>query len=61
MKGHHMTTAEQLLAARRRRQILNDDEAGSQHVAETLQREDAWMKGFMDRLAVAIRNIGSRR
>jgi hypothetical protein len=56
-----MTTAEQLLAGRRRRQILNDDEAGSQQVAEALQRDDAWMKGFMDRLAGVIRNIGSRK
>jgi hypothetical protein len=55
-----MTTPEQLLAARRRRQILSDDEAGSQHVADTIQREDAWMKGFMDRLAGVIRNIGKK-
>jgi hypothetical protein len=56
-----MTTAEQLLAGRRRRQILNDDEAGSQQVAEALQRDDAWMKDFMDRLAGVIRSIGSRK
>jgi hypothetical protein len=60
MEGNHMTTPEQLLARRRRRQILNEDEAGSQHVAEALQREDAWMKGFMDRLARVIRKIGKK-
>jgi len=55
-----MTTPEQGLVARRRRQILGDETMDRLEL-DTPEREDAWVKDFIDRLAGVIRNLGGKR
>lgn len=54
-EGHRMATPEKLLG-KRRHQIMNDEidkpDASTKH-------EDSWIRDFIDRLAGAIRKIGS--
>lgn len=50
-----MATPEELLA-RRRHQIMND---GNDKPSAPPAREDSWIRDFIDRLAGAIRKIGS--
>jgi len=57
-EGHHMATPEQqLLTARRGRQIM-DDQTMDRLELNTQEREDAWVRDFIGRLAGVIRNIG---
>jgi hypothetical protein len=51
-----MTTPEQVLVRKRLRSV--DEEAEVQSTLELLERENAWVKGFIARLAKAIRSIG---
>jgi hypothetical protein len=54
-EGHRMTTPEQQLL-RRRRQILHDHTMDRLEL-DTPEREDAWVKDFIGRLAGILRNI----
>jgi hypothetical protein len=54
-KGNHMTTPEQVLV-RRRLQILEDE--GIQRMLDTLEQEDAWVKGFVSRFTEVLRKFG---
>ena len=54
--GHRMTTPEKRLL--RRRQIF-DDQAMDRLELDTPEREDAWVKDFIGRLAGILRNIKS--
>jgi hypothetical protein len=56
--GHRMTTPEQQLL-RRRRQIF-DDQAMDRLELDTPEREDAWVKDFIGRLAGILRHISKR-
>jgi hypothetical protein len=59
-RGRCMTTPEQqLLEARRRSQILND-RAMDRLELNTTEREDAWVKDFIGRLAGMVRSVGRR-
>jgi hypothetical protein len=51
-----MTTPEQRLLRRRRRQIF-DDQAMDRLELDTPEREDAWVKDFIGRLAGILRYI----
>ena len=57
-----MTTPERLLVARRRRQIL-DDETMDRLVLDmpVPEREDAWVKDFIVRLADIIRGVNGKK
>ena len=57
-----MTTPERLLVARRRRQIL-DDETMDRLVLDmpVPEREDAWVKDFIVRLADIIRGVSGKK
>jgi hypothetical protein len=57
-----MTTPERLFVARRRRQIL-DDETLDRLVLDmpVPEREDAWVKDFIGRLADIIRGVGGKK
>ena len=57
-----MTTPERLFVARRRRQIL-DDETMDRLVLDmpAPEREDAWVKDFIGRLADIIRGVGGKK
>jgi hypothetical protein len=51
------TPEEQLLRAGRRRRQIMDDQTMDRLELDTPQREDAWGKDFICRLAGVIRNI----
>jgi hypothetical protein len=57
-----MTTPERLLVARRRRQIL-DDETMDRLVLDmpVPEREDAWVKDFIGRLADIISGVNGKK
>jgi hypothetical protein len=53
-----MTTPElQLLAAQRRKRKILDELTMDRLELDTPEREDAWVKDFIGRLAGALRNI----
>jgi hypothetical protein len=57
-EGHHVTVPEQhLLDARRRRQII-DDQTMDRLELDTPEREDAWVKDFINRLTGVLRSTG---
>ncbi len=55
-----MTTPEQLPAPPHRSQIL-DEETVDRFEPDTPEREDAWVKDFIRRLAQTIRSIGGKK
>jgi hypothetical protein len=53
------TPEHRLITVRRRRQIL-DDQTMDRLELDTPEREDAWVKDFIGRLAGVFRNISKR-